>query len=160
MPKLGEAGARAVVFDIAFEGERREFDDDFVRGAQQLAGARVPVIAAMPLWDPSRISGPVRAAVKLGGGSGIARQDGFWDLYTAVENPGNAAQPSIALATALAVRVPGDPPELQIDAGRRIIEVRFREQSGDRVTTTTQKLPVENVRTLPLQNHSRRGNVS
>lgn len=104
---LAGSGARAIAFDIAFEGDRPS-DPALVAAVTAARQAQVPVVAVMPRWDPSRLSAALReSGMTFGGGSGLVRQSGLWDLDVALQQPGeSSAAASLALLAALSAQAP------------------------------------------------------
>lgn len=134
IPILVEAGARAIVFDIAFVGET-EFDADFAAGIDHARAAGVPVIAVMPDWMPSQISPPIREKIRLGGASGKQRDGGFWSYHLAVRHTDGVTIPSIGLLGLTSAEYPRH--RLSFDINEGAVDINIAPDSGAAPFTKT-----------------------
>lgn len=138
IPTLVDAGARAIAFDIAFEGDRPP-DEGFARAVERARGDGVPVLGVQPLWgDATATARALRdAGVVFGGASGVQTPSGLWDHDVALQPPGRSeAIPSLALAAALASRAPASRWTCSIPAGGRAVDLVEHEPAPAQGTGT------------------------
>lgn len=153
MEKLVESDCRAVAWDITFV-QPSPHDEAWVRGADALRNADVPVVVGVPTWDldgrvPLALSPVIaRCVIPACIAAGLGSQAPWRLQLCAKRGPGNP-QPSLALAAFAAFRNPQARAEFTLDVAERQIAILYY-QSGAQ-TLLPRRLPaIDRVRLTHL----------
>jgi len=152
---LARSGARAVVLDIMFVGER-EYDDGLRAGIAALREAGIGVVLAAPEWRLDDRGAPNfsrtlwREGVDWGSYEvSIERGAGLLEAPLIVERDG-VAMPALSLAAFAAANAQGDRFSLDLDAGAGEAAINYwrpqPDRSGERVATLPpERIPLDRI---------------
>lgn len=129
MERLADAGVRAVVWDISFEGES-PFDADFVRGVAALQQRGVDVTVAISNWLAASGGTPALSpaiAPHVRWGSNIANftRQSAWKVVLFMQRGQSDPQPSLALCALASVRHPAAGFVMDFHAGSERLTIRY-----------------------------------
>jgi hypothetical protein len=129
MRRLAQAEARAIAWDIAFEGET-EFDDAFVAGVEALRGAGVGVVVGTENWTEDELGLPpvsktILPHVRCGSMTAGVSSTATWRIELALQRGPWDPRPSLALATLAAARDPVADARFALPAESDALEVRY-----------------------------------
>ncbi|MCG3129158.1 MAG: Serine/threonine-protein kinase PknD [Phycisphaerae bacterium] len=134
MERLADAGARAVVWDISFEGES-PFDADFVRGVTALQQRGVDVTVAISNWLVASGGQPALSPViapHVRWGSNVANftSQSAWKVVLFMQRGQSDPQPSLALCGLASARQPGAGFVMDFHAGSERLTMRYWRSGG------------------------------
>lgn len=129
MERLARAGARAVAFDITFEGET-PFDADFARGADALHDAGAEVMVNVTEWplqglSKARLSRTIAPHVRWGRPVAGLTSQSPWHLVLFMQRGLAEPLPSLVLTTLAACRHPDAEPAYRIDDANEAVEILY-----------------------------------